>query len=236
MKVGEGMSYSRRGFRPKAALPSLPLLASLVFTGCATFAGDMEGAFTGAVRSAPASQEVSVLFLLRHVRQAHGMDAIPKLMAERQIVRDFDNLLVDAVSEFSNLSAYTSFTEFPSDVSDPERMARKDELIRTRDFVVRVDLMEEYSFVRQFFGRVLSVVSLTAIPVPYTTRYSIDVRVMQGEREVAAYHRSNSKRLWVQAFLLFIQPFHNDTIVKERIYIDLLHDVFREMEAGGVLG
>lgn len=229
------MSNSQARLRlPVVPLPFL-LLSLWVVTGCATFSGDMEGAFTGSGRPAPAAEEVSVLFLLRHVRQAHGMDAIPKLMAEPQIVRDFDNLLVDAVSEISNLSSYTSFTEFPSDVSDPERVARRDDLIRTRDFVVRVDLLEEYSFVRQFFGRVLSVVSATAIPVPYRTRYSIDVRVTQGGEELAAYHRSNSKTLWVQAFLLFVQPFRSDALVKERIYIDLLHDVFREMEADGVL-
>ena len=101
--------------------------------------------------------------------------------------------------------------------------------------MVRVEILEEYSFVRQFFGRVLTFVSVTAVPVPYTTRYSIDVRVTQGPREVATYHRSNAKTLWVQALLLFVQPFRNDAIVKERIYIDLLHDVFREMEAEGVL-
>jgi hypothetical protein len=74
------------------------------------------------------------------------------------------------------------------------------------------------------------------LPVPYTTRYSIEVEVMRGDSQVASYRRSSSKTMWVQALLLFIQPFHNDTIVTERIYIDLLHDVFREMEASGVLG
>jgi len=219
---------------PISLLLSLFLL-SFAVTGCATFAGDMEGAFSGHDRSGPAAEEVSVLFLLRHVRQAHGLDAIPKLRAEGQIVRDFDNLLVDAITEFSNLSSYTAFTEFPSDVSDPERMAQREELMLTRDFVVRVDLLEEYSFVRQFFGRVVSIVSATVVPVPYSTRYSIDVRVTRAGRELASYHRSNTKRLWVQTFLLFVQPFRNDTIVRERIYIDLLHDVFREMEATGVL-
>jgi hypothetical protein len=114
-------------------------------------------------------------------------------------------------------------------------VARRDELIRTHDYVVRVRLLEEYSFVRQFFGQVFSTVSITLLPVPYTTRYSIEVEVMEGERPVSSYRRSSSKTMWVQAFLLFIQPFHNDTIVKERIYIDLLHDVFRELEASGVL-
>jgi hypothetical protein len=214
----------------------LPLPLVFLTWGCATFPGSMDGAYGGPERAAPAQREVSVLFLLRHVKQAHGLDAIPKLIPEREIVRDFDNLLVDAIGEIGNLSAYTSFTEFPSDVSEPGRVARRDELIRTHDYVVRVKILEEYSFVRQFFGRVISTVSVTLLPVPYTTRYSIDVEVTRNGAPVGSYQRAISKRMWVQALLLFIQPFHNDTIVRERIYIDLLHDVFRELEASGVLG
>jgi hypothetical protein len=196
----------------------------------------MDGAFSGPERTTPAARDVSVLFLLRHVKQAKGLDAIPKLIPEREIVRDFDNLLVDAVSEISNLSSYTSFTEFPSDVSQPERVARREELIRTHDYVVKVQILEEYSFVRQFFGGVISAVSITTLPVPYTTRYSIEVEVQHADSQVASYRRARSKTMWVQAFLLVIQPFHNDTIVRERIYIDLLHDVLSEVEASGVLG
>ncbi len=214
---------------------SRPLLLCLLTASCATFPGAMEGAYSGPERSAPANRDVSVLFLLRHVKQAKGLDAIPKLIPERQIVRDFDNLLVDAATELSNLGSYTSFTEFPSDVSQPERVARREELISTHDYVVNVQILEEYSFVRQFFGWVFSTASVTFLPVPYTTRYSIEVEVIRGDSQVASYRRSSSKTMWVQALLLFIQPFHNDTIVRERIYIDLLHDVFREMEASAVL-
>ena len=224
------MMHSTRSLALSFLAPLCLLMAS-----CATFPGDMDGAYAGPERAAPAARDVSVLFLLRHVKQAKGLDAIPKLIPERQIVRDFDNILVDAVTEISNLSSYTSFTEFPSDVSQPERVARREELIRTHDYVVRVQILEEYSFVRQFFGRVLSAVSVTLLPVPYTTRYSIEVEVTEANNQVATFRRANSKTLWVQTFLLFIQPFHNDTIVRERIYIDLLHDVFREMEASGVL-
>jgi len=216
-------------------LPGTLLLCVLAM-GCATFPGTMGGAYSGPERSAPAARKVSVLFLLRHVKQAQGLDAIPKVQPEREIVRDFDNLLVDAITEISNLSSYTSFTEFPSDVSQPERVARREELIRTHDYLVKVQILEEYSFVRQFFGRVISAVSVTLLPVPYTTRYSIEVEVLQDNRQVASYRRARSKTMWVQALLLFVQPFHNDTIVRERIYIDLLHDVFREMEASGALG
>jgi hypothetical protein len=215
---------------------SAPLLYCLLAAGCATFPGAMDGAYAGPDRSAPASRDVSVLFLLRHVKQARGLDAIPKLIPERQIVRDFDNLLVDAVTEISNLGSYTSFTEFPSDVSQPERVARKEELIRTHDYVVEMRILEEYSFIRQFFGGVFSAVSVTLLPVPYTTRYSIEVEVVQAGNPVASYRRARSKTMWVQALLLLIQPFHNDTLAKERIYIDLLHDVLREVEASGVLG
>ena len=86
---------------------SRPLLLCLLTAGCATFPGAMEGAYSGPERAAPATRDVRVLFLLRHVKQAKGLDAIPKLIPEREIVRDFDNLLVDAVTELSNLGSYT---------------------------------------------------------------------------------------------------------------------------------
>lgn len=222
-------------YRARIVRLSHPLLLCFLTVSCATFPGAMEGTFAGPGRSTPAADDVRVLFLLRHVKQAKGLDAIPKLIRENQIVRDFDNLFVDAVTEISNIGSYTSFSEFPSDVSQPERVARRDELIRTYDYVVRVRILEEYSFVRQFFGGLISAVSVTLLPVRYTTHYSIGVEVMQGDSRVATYRRSSSKTMWVQAFLLFIQPFRNDTIVRERIYIDLLHDVFRELEADGVL-
>ena len=223
-------------YRARIVRLSHTLLFCFLTVSCATFPGAMEGEFAGPGRSTPAADDVSVLFLLRHVKQAKGLDAIPKLKREGQIVRDFDNLLVDAVTELSNISSYTAFTEFPSDVSQPERVARRDELIRTYDFQVRVRLLEEYSFVRQFFGGVVSGISLTLLPVPYTIHYSIEVEVMQGDSQVATYRRASSKTRWLQTFLIVIQPFHDDTIVRERIYIDLLHNVFREMEADGVLG
>ena len=212
-----------------------PLLVSLTLLGCATFPGDMEGAFSGSATATPAGENVTVLFLLRHVKQAKGLDAIPKLVRESQIVRDFDNLFVDAVQEIENLGSFASFTEFPSDVSDPERVARRDELIRTYDYLVKVQILEENSFVKEFFGGLVSTLTLAMVPVPFSTHYSIEVEVIQGDRRVSAYNRSSSKTTWLQAFLIFIQPFHNDTIVRERIYIDLLHDVFREMNADRVL-
>lgn len=224
------MSWRIQGVRSP-----VPLLLSLLVSGCATFPGSMEGAFHGTERTGSPGEKVSVLFLIRHVKQARGLDAIPKLIPERQIVRDFDNLLVDAVTEISNLGSYTSFTEFPSDVSQPDRVAHKEELIRTHEYVLRVRLLEEHSFVRQFFGRVISVISATVVPVPYSTRYTIDVEVSHGGDSITQFRRSTSKTLWVQTLLLFIQPFHNDAIVTERIYMDLLHDVFREIDAKAVL-
>jgi len=113
-------------YRTSTLRLSYSALVCLLTASCATFPGAMNGAYAGPERTASATEDVSVLFLLRHVKQARGLDAIPKLIPERQIVRDFDNLLVDAVTEISNLESYTSFTEFPSDVSQPERVARKE--------------------------------------------------------------------------------------------------------------
>ena len=75
--------------RPSTVKAVRSLLFCLLTAGCATFPGAMEGGFAGPGRSTPATEDVSVLFLLRHVKQSKGLDAIPKLKRENQIVRDF---------------------------------------------------------------------------------------------------------------------------------------------------
>ncbi|MFC1853955.1 hypothetical protein ACFL27_27540 [candidate division CSSED10-310 bacterium] len=40
---------------------------------------------------------------------------------------------------------------------------------------------------------------------------------------------------WVQLFLVFIQPFHNETMKKEQVYSEFLHDIFRQIETERIL-
>jgi hypothetical protein len=218
----------------KAFLVCLLVLLSPI--GCATFRSDVEGKFTAPARKNAEAPKVDVLFLLRHVRQAIGLDEIPKLDDENDIVRDFDDLFLDALAEISNIGNYATFTEFSSDVSEPDRRAKRDELIAKSDFVVRMEFSREHSFIKHFLAGFGSVVSLTLIPMPYSRAFSLEVEVFDADgRSIRTYRRTASLTRWLQTFLIFLQPFHNEAIKMERIYIEFLRDVFRQMESEGVL-
>ena len=124
----------------------------ILLLGCATFRSDIDGRFEAPGTKHAGADKVSVLFVLRHIKQAIGLDAIPKLQSEKQIVRDFDNIFLDALGELSNVSNYATFTEFPSDVSKPERRARRDSMISQYDFVLRTTITKEHSFIKHFLG------------------------------------------------------------------------------------
>lgn len=212
------------------------LVLTFPFMGCATFRSDVEGRFDALSSKNLGAEKVNVLFLLRHVRQAKGLDAIPKLDSQGEIIRDFDDLFLDALNELSNLEGYATFTEFSSDVSQPERREKRDALISQSDFVIRIHFMRRHSFIGHFFGYLISTVSLTLLPVPYTRSFSVEVEVYDAsENLLKKYSRNASLTMWVQTFLIFIQPFHQEKIKKEQIYIEFLHDIFKQIEAEKIL-
>jgi len=221
----------------RLVLTRLYLLALLLLpTGCATFSSDLQNGFEGSSANNRGAGDVNLLFVMRHTRQAEGLDAIPKLDGERQIIGDFDDLFIDALKEISNVASYATFTEYASDVSKPERRAKREELIAANDFVIRIDFTRRYSYIKHFFGYFVSTLSVTLIPMPYSRSFKIDVEVCGRDAElIKGYSRTASLTTWVQTFLIFLQPFHNEQIKKERIYIDFLSDVFREIEADGIL-
>ena len=72
--------------------------------------------------------------------------------------------------------------------------------------------------------------------MPYSRSYSIDVEVYDTTGEMLkSYKREATLTTWVEAFLIFLQPFHNETIKQEQIYIEFLHDIFRQIETEKVL-
>jgi len=213
------------------------LIVCSMFSGCATFKTDMIGAMEQPGEKNIGANKVSALFILRHIKQSKGIDAIPKLQEKHHIIRDFDNLLLDALPEISNLGHYTSFTEYPSDVSDPERRAKRDKYIEDHDYVIRIRIGWEHSFIKRFFGTVISSATLSLVPTRYTRSYSIslDVHGSDGEK-IKTYQRGTSLTTWTQFFLIFIQPFHSETIKAEQIYIEFLHDIFQEIDSDKILG
>lgn len=208
----------------------------LLLASCATFRSDIHGESGLAAEKIPGIEPVDVLFISRHLTQTKGLDAIPKLQNRRQIISGFDDILLDATAEFSNLNRYAAYTEFSSDMSDPKRMALKDSLMASYSWRLALEFRTERSFINYFLGSIGSTLSLTLLPVPYRHYFHLNVNVYDGQgRFVNGYKRSASTSKWVQALLLPVYPFHTEKRKTEEIYVAFLHDVFREIEHDKIL-
>jgi hypothetical protein len=176
------------------------------------------------------AQPVSVLFVFRHEKQRHGFDTIPKLQFTG--VQDFDNLFRDALREISNISRYETFTELPSDVNDPKRREQLAASRASADYVIEIEFLEESSFKQQALMGTVSLLSLTAIPVPFDWNYTIRTTVSRrGGARVAQYERKATLSNWVEGLLIFAYPFYPLEGKREEIYSASLHDTFRQIEA-----
>jgi len=204
--------------------------------GCATFKSEIKGRFDSTVGKNYGADGVSVFFVFSHLNQTKGYDAIPKLDDQRQRIWGFDDFFQDALNEFSNIKNYSTFTDYASDVNDPERRAMKDSLMLTHDFVMKIKFMREKSFTTHFLGKIASTLSLTLLPIPYTYSYSIDVNILNSKGHlIKNYSRKASLTKWVQTFLIFVYPFHPEKRKKEEIYVEFLHDIFKQIETEKVL-
>lgn len=204
--------------------------------GCATFKSEIKGQFNSTGEKNYGADGVSVLFIFSHFRQTKGYDAIPKLDNERQRIGGFDDFFQDALNEISNINNYSTFTEYASDVNDPARRAIKDGLISTHDFIMKITFMREKSFTKHFLGKIVSSVSLTLLPVPYTYSYSVNLDLFNSQGQlIKSYTRKSALTKWVQTTLIFVYPFHPEKRKKEEIYVEFLHDIFKQIETEKVL-
>ncbi len=203
----------------------------LMTTGCATFKSDMIGKYAKPSEKNYRADQASLLLIFSHYRQTKGWDAIPKLDNERQRIRGFDDFLVDALNEFSNIKKYSTFTEYASDVNKPERRAQKDSLIKKHDYILKIKFMREKSFAKHILGTILSSISLTLIPVPYSWSYAIEADLYNSKGTLLkSYTRKASLIKWVQTLMIFVYPFHPEQRKKEELYVEFLHDIFRQIE------
>jgi hypothetical protein len=132
-----GTRSTRRGVaNPARTVLAVALLAACL-SGCAATRSPVTGAFTGA---AP----VTLLLHFRHLQQQHGLDTIPKFQAGS--VKDFQDILRDALGEVTNLSAYATFTEGPDDVNLPSRRQEARDLREKHDYTLDVTVLVESSF------------------------------------------------------------------------------------------
>lgn len=213
---------------------TLALLLAGLLSGCAASRSPIEGLYGGPSASGRSAERVSVLFLIRHLGQQHGFDAIPKL--QTTAVKDFENLFGDALEELGNISRYETYTELPADVNDPKRREQLDTARASVDYVIELDFFEESSFKQQFLSAVGSLLSMTVIPMPYDWNYTISARVVAKDgARLAAYRRKATLSDWIQTFLIFVYPFHPIELKREQIFSESLHDIFRQIESENVL-
>lgn len=210
---------------------------SLVFlSSCAAFRTDISGTYTDSVNQDIDKEKVSAMFVFYHYRQTTGFDAIPKLNNYRQIIEGFDDFFQDAMKEFSNVSTYNAYTEFSSDVHKPERRAKRDSLISKSDYVLSVKILKQNSFSKKVFGIITSTASLTLLPVPYSKTYYAEVEVFNSEKKcLGKYKREAKLTKWIQPLLIFAYPFHPEKRKIEEIYVEMLHDIFRQIEEENIL-
>jgi hypothetical protein len=226
--------------RPRRALLLLLLVGTLPAAGaCAASRSELRGGFGSGARAdaVTASEPVTVAFIFTHAQHSRGWDVVPKIHHANRHTGGFFDLFGDALPELATIASYETFADRADDVTSSARRAERAALTGgSHDFVIYMRFLRETSFARQAAGSVVSALTLTLVPVPYPRTYTltVDVRDRDG-RAVKRYERAAAVTNWVGALLLPAYPFHPEARKTEEAYLEFLRDVFREIEADGIL-
>lgn len=205
----------------------------VVLTGCATFKSPINGNFESKALQNTDAEIVSVLFIISHYEQTVGIDAIPKLTSPP---RNFNDIFSDALTEISNIEKYNSLTIEAKDVNNIEKSENLMRAKKENDYFVEINFKREKSFVKFFFGEIVSSISATIIPVRYKYKYLAEVNVYNhNQKLISTYSRNADLNKWVQAFMVFLYPFHPEKREKEELYVEYLHDIFKQIETEKIL-
>ena len=151
-------------------------------------------------------------------------------------ITDFNNIFRDALTEISNISHYDTFTELPQDINNPERRQESKKFKESNDYTLEIVFFEESSFKKHCFSGIISLLSLTLIPMPYSWNYTITANLFdENGKLINSYQRKATLSNWVEALLIFAYPFYPLEGKREQIYAESLHDIFRQIETGKVL-
>lgn len=209
------------------------LLIFIVFfvSSCATFGVQINGKFDKEPVKNINAKKVNVLFVFRHTKQLEGLDAIPKLVAPSFALKDFNDIFLDALKEFSNIQGYDLLTETSKDIEWSDKAKRKETLKKNNNYTIETTILKKESFTRNFLGGFVSLVSLSLIPVSYPKEYYITAKVYDVNGSLLKeYNRSGFVKDWVQLVMLYYYPSHTPEKATEELYSTILHDIFREIE------
>ena len=251
------MQYIQKIIMPKIRMRGLEwilvliaLLMAGMLAGCAASRSEMTGKFNRPTEKNSGADKVSVFFLFKHLQQQHGFDNMPNLwdigikdsnnisldVLKYTGVTDFNNIVRDALTEISNISQYDTFTELPQDINNPERRQESKTFKESNDYTLEIAFFEESSFKQQCFSCIISLLSLTVIPMPYSWDYTITGNLFDKDGKlINSYQRKANLSNWVEALLIFAYPFHPLEGKREKIYAESLHDIFRQIETEKVL-
>ncbi len=217
----------------KLTIKLISILSVLFLTSCATFKSPMNGKYEQAVIKNDNAEKVNVLFVFSHYQQTIGIDAIPKLTRPRW---NFNDVFSDALTEISNIGEYNSFTMEAKDVNNVEK---RESLIRAKeesDYFIEINFTKEKSFIKFFFSTITSSISATTIPMRYKYKYKTEVNVYNHKQQlINSYSRDADLNKWVQTFMVFLYPFHHEKRKKEDLYVECLHDIFKQIETEKIL-
>ena len=212
----------------------LLFLYLLLIPGCIAFRSDMDGTFNGDTVKKSIAKQVSTFFLFTHLEQQKGYDVVPKIVQPPQ---GFRNIFGESMKELTNIKSYSSFTENELDVDDINRRHLRDSLKQNNDYTIHVTFSKEDSFVKEFFGDLIMIGTLTILPAHFSWDYTIKADITNRSGVfLKSYTRHFTLSRWNNILLIFVYPFYPVENKTGEIYFESLRDIFRQIEAEGVLG
>jgi len=207
---------------------------TLTLTGCISFRSEIEGLYKPSgvyIKKKP----VKLFFDFYHYKRDIGLDVIPKLRNYAEI-SDFDDIFKESLKQITNVAELETFTNFASDISNKSRMQKRDTSMMNADYTIKVEIHRNKSFAKFFLGGLFSGISVGFIPVRYTWNYTVYTDVINHDREVVGrYQRDASVWTWNENLLLPFYPFYPEEMANEEIYMEMMSDIFKQIDAEGVL-
>jgi hypothetical protein len=209
-------------------------LLAFIFSGCASFRTDVTDLYK-TESSETQKSRVNICFDIYHYDQSIGADAIPKLLRYPGI-NSFNDIFKESLKQLTNIKQYESFTNLSTDVENPNRRKLRDSLISISDYTIKIEILRQKSFAKHFIGSLISFATLSIIPVGYTWDYYINISVIDKDfKQIGKYKRSAGVTTWYQALLIFIQAFYVEEKMNEDIYLEMISNIFMEIESGNLL-
>lgn len=199
--------------------------------GCAVFDVKIHGDFNREPSKNLDSKKVTVLFVFKHTKQLEGLDAIPKLVSPSLALKDFNDIFLDALKEFSNIESYNIISETSHDIEWSDKQKKKEILKKQSDYVIETTILKKESFAKNFLGGMVSLLSLSLIPINYPKDYTITTRVYDAKGNLLKeYIRTGSLKEWLHFVMIFYYPYHSPQKAVEEFYSSTLHNIFKEIE------